>query len=586
MNKKERILMIIPLSIFVLMAVFGRFQTEERQSPLDEIYEEEVKEEESVDIPEETSPQPVSRTEAAKDMEAVPGSPQDIVVVYTNGEEREAGKPVIHWEKSYLQLKDIPQAERVNEQIREEIDATLKELLEIAHNYKGKKQEDIYVDALGYKVLYYSNNYLAFAIQAAYSYGEHSEEAAKTKKWVLTYDLNSGNRVTWEDCTDMDYTDKNLKDLAKEAGNYHDITGYFSDLYTTTLEYYSDAGLAKDDFVLPLEEYIPYYFNEEGLMFFYDNYWLTHWEFMTGSPAYWVVEEHVEDYSTLGKVAYERLTPSKRSKEAGVLGEAAEWTVLLDRILDAEKENAQIQIVGAEYSDSYPTLYWERNYIQFHNDDWAESINQQLRQEINRGLEEGIEYGRQYGLEPHEDLDTDNNEYINISVGSNRKEDIFYISDRYLVIRVESSFRPEKRNYYKLSMKNDILVFDLNTGKTVDWEDLIEADYTEENLLKLVRSGYDQLIQEDPVLFSEKSLDEFYRSNKEKAVNWYEGTVGSDYGEIPLGSYIPYYFTEEGIVFPIEELIIGDYDTITEVGFSTKVHRIIIPYNEISKILR
>lgn len=209
------------------------------------------------------------------------------------------------WERDYIQMENIPYADFVNKQIESETESGLKELLTLCADYEDDDFEItgsdgkawIQADVSGIETVYQSDQYLAIVISSWFRPLWDGSAQFHYKHKIICFDLEKGERISLEDMTDAGYTEQDLKNIIWTG--YEEQIKKASDKYTTECfeQYYERlfdygkewyTGISQNDGCEEknLDEYIHYYFNEEGIVFYFNRDW-------EGIPAEYLLDENL-----------------------------------------------------------------------------------------------------------------------------------------------------------------------------------------------------------------------------------------------------------------------------------------------------
>lgn len=238
-------------------------------------------------------------------------SSNDSVQEVSNGKRvEESGKEYyrelisVSWERNYIQMENIPHADFVNKQIKSETESDLKELLALCADYKDNDFEItgsdgkawIQVIISGTKIVYQSDQYLAIVISSWFRPLWDGSVQFHYKHKIICFDLEKGERISLEDMTDAGYTEQDLKNIIwigyeeqmKKASDKYTkecFEEYYERLFHDGKEWYT--GISQNDGYEEknLDEYIHYYFNEEGIVFYFNRDW-------EGIPVEYLLDEN------------------------------------------------------------------------------------------------------------------------------------------------------------------------------------------------------------------------------------------------------------------------------------------------------
>ncbi len=211
----------------------------------------------------------------------------------------------VDWTCNYIQLEDIPHEDSINKQIESEIDYNLEKLLAFCSEYERDdievtgvdKKAWILVEVFGNEIIYQSDRFLAIGIASLFRPLWDGSLQYNYKYQIICFDLEEGKTIKLEDITDKEYTEQDLKELVWVA--YEEKIKTVADKYTRECfenyykELFDDAkywymGNKQNNGYIEkaLDEYIHYYFDEEGMVFYFNRDW-------EGMPAEYFLDENL-----------------------------------------------------------------------------------------------------------------------------------------------------------------------------------------------------------------------------------------------------------------------------------------------------
>lgn len=214
--------------------------------------------------------------------------------VEESGEEYYGKRLGLDWECTYVRVENVPHADAVNEQIKSEVVHELESLKALSKYYPA---DNIEADMMGsngrawiwarisaYEIIYQSDRYLAIGTTIRFRPLWNGDAQFNRKDKIMCFNLEKGERVRIEDITGEEYTEEELKELVwigyerlveKEGNKYN--RSFFEQYYENLSDWHKEfyTGIPENDGYeeKALDEYVHYYFSEEGMVFYFNNYW-------------------------------------------------------------------------------------------------------------------------------------------------------------------------------------------------------------------------------------------------------------------------------------------------------------------------
>lgn len=191
---------------------------------------------------------------------------------------------------TYLQLKNMPNAQKINKQIKEAVDKRIKTyfnlLSSIDHqndwtDENNSENVDFKIDIYANNIVHRDEQYLTIKLEGTiieYPVVTVNEAKGDYGFQYLTFDLETGDRVKLSDVLGTDYTAEQIKNLAWKAyqKRMEEVPDQYSkklfDGYCRLL--FDEGGWTwspkwENTEGWPLEEYFHYYFTDNGMVITY-----------------------------------------------------------------------------------------------------------------------------------------------------------------------------------------------------------------------------------------------------------------------------------------------------------------------------
>ena len=191
---------------------------------------------------------------------------------------------------TYLQLKNMPNAQKINKQIKEAVDKRIKTyfnlLSSIDHqndwaDENNSENVDFKIDIYANNIVYRDEQYLTIKLEGTiieYPVVTVNEAKGDYGFQYLIFDLETGDRVKLSDVLGTDYTAEQIKNLAWKAyqKRMEEVPDQYSkelfDGYCRLL--FDEGGWTwspkwENTEGWPLEEYFHYYFTDNGMVITY-----------------------------------------------------------------------------------------------------------------------------------------------------------------------------------------------------------------------------------------------------------------------------------------------------------------------------
>ena len=188
------------------------------------------------------------------------------------------------WQVTYLQLKELPNAEKINRQMKDATDKMINTYFDLVQSPDFKKNDwskenplndaDYKINVCAEDIVYCGKNYLAVKLEGTfveYPIVTVSDMKGAYGFQYLTFNLETGDMVTVADILGTDYTTEQITNLVWK--------GYKRSMEEVPDQYSKEEFNKYYDYVFntrtwtsekwPLELYIHYYFTDEGMVITY-----------------------------------------------------------------------------------------------------------------------------------------------------------------------------------------------------------------------------------------------------------------------------------------------------------------------------